>query len=339
MDLLPRPGTRGDHRVRGPRSRRRGRHNPEGQGTTCAERGRGRRGRNLGRRARRYAGVVLRSVAPRGSPRHARPGGGRRARPRPHGPPRSAAGAWPIGERFGQRVSSSGSTRTPASGVDELGRSATRVATTGRPQAIASSSAWPNGSTRLGWQRTSRPRGSCESRRAGRGPARVTPVLPSSSPAAAPRRRRSGSPRRAVRRRRARRTTFLRWVRAPTQRYAGPLPSSGRAGSSGKRARSTPQSTTSVLPRASGILASSSRRRKSETATTAAARRTTARVASFDTGDRADVADVLAVRGDDERRPRGESADQPGRNEEVRVDDVGSEPPGGRECVSRQEPA
>src|SRR5581483_1535653 len=35
-----------------------------------------------------------------------------------------------------------------------------------------------------------------------------------------------------------------------------------------------------------------------------------------------DVADVAAVRGDDERRAAGERGDQPGRNEEVRVDDV-----------------
>ena len=42
-----------------------------------------------------------------------------------------------------------------------------------------------------------------------------------------------------------------------------------------------------------------------------------------DPRDRADVADVPPVRGDDERRATGERGDQPGGNEEVRVDHVG----------------
>ena len=40
-------------------------------------------------------------------------------------------------------------------------------------------------------------------------------------------------------------------------------------------------------------------------------------------GIRADVAHVAAVRGDDERRATCERGDQTGRDEEVRVDDVG----------------
>ncbi len=44
-----------------------------------------------------------------------------------------------------------------------------------------------------------------------------------------------------------------------------------------------------------------------------------------DAGELADVADVAAVGGDDERRPRRERGDQPRRDEEVRVDDVGPE--------------
>ena len=51
--------------------------------------------------------------------------------------------------------SSSGSTSTPASGGTNSGGPPTRVATTERPEAMASSVARPNGSTRLGWQTTS----------------------------------------------------------------------------------------------------------------------------------------------------------------------------------------
>ena len=49
---------------------------------------------------------------------------------------------------------------------------------------------------------------------------------------------------------------------------------------------------------------------------------------AFDSGDRADVAHVLTVGGDDERRARGECADETGGDEEVRVDDVRMRPPG-----------
>ena len=56
--------------------------------------------------------------------------------------------------RAASASTSSGSTRTPASGGTNSGGPPIRVATTERPQAIASSSAWPSGSTRLGWQRT-----------------------------------------------------------------------------------------------------------------------------------------------------------------------------------------
>ena len=46
-----------------------------------------------------------------------------------------------------------------------------------------------------------------------------------------------------------------------------------------------------------------------------------------DAGDRADVGDVLAVRGDDERRARRERGGEAGGNEKVRVRDVRVEPP------------
>ncbi len=48
-----------------------------------------------------------------------------------------------------------------------------------------------------------------------------------------------------------------------------------------------------------------------------------------DAADPADVGDVLAVSGDDERRAGGERGGEAGRNEEVRVDDVGPEAAGG----------
>jgi hypothetical protein len=44
-------------------------------------------------------------------------------------------------------------------------------------------------------------------------------------------------------------------------------------------------------------------------------------------GHRADVPHVAAVRRDDERRVRGERGDQPARNEEVRVHDIGARRP------------
>ena len=62
-------------------------------------------------------------------------------------------------------------------------------------------------------------------------------------------------------------------------------------GCGAKRSRSTPQSTTSVLPRASGTFASSSPRSQSETAITAAARRATRRVAARTPG----IAPTLAT--------------------------------------------
>ena len=99
----------------------------------------------------------------------------------------------------------------------------------------------------------------------------------------------------------------------------------GSASRGAKRSRSTPQSTTSVFPRASGTavlepLAQPARDRDH------ASRRDGRRIGSpRDARDRADVRDVLAVRGDDERRARRERGGEAGGNEEVRVGDVGME--------------
>jgi len=65
-----------------------------------------------------------------------------------HGTGSSAAARIPSA----MAATSSGSTRTPQASVTYSGGPPTLVATTGRPLASASSSAWPCGSTRLGWQ-------------------------------------------------------------------------------------------------------------------------------------------------------------------------------------------
>ena len=119
---------------------------------------------------------------------------------------------------------------------------------------------------------------------------------------AARRRRRSASPRRAARTRRASRSTFLRSVSAPTQRKAGRV--AGRRAASGRNARGrrrsrSPRSSRAPRGRAARAARGGSPRRRSRVL----ARRTTSRVAARTPGIRADVRDVLAVRGDDERRP------------------------------------
>jgi len=54
-----------------------------------------------------------------------------------------------------------------------------------------------------------------------------------------------------------------------------------------------------------------------------AARRATKRVAARMPGSQPTLRTVATVRGHDERRPAGDCADQPGRDEKVCVDDVG----------------
>ena len=98
--------------------------------------------------------------------------------------------------------------------------------------------------------------------------------------------------------------------------------------------------TTSVFGAASGIDATSRSRSHSETAITAAAPCTTRRAGAADEGVLGQIGDVLAVRGDDERRARRTRREQraePGRKEEVGVDDVGPEPPR-RPHRTRREP-
>ena len=66
----------------------------------------------------------------------------------------------------------------------------------------------------------------------------------------------------------------------------------------------------------------------------AAARRQSQLVARRDGGVRSRVRDVLAVRGDDERRSRRERGDEARGHEEVRVDDVRAERPRGSPRVA-----
>ena len=221
--------------------------------------------------------------------------------------------------------SSSGSTSTPASAGTNSGGPPTRVATTDRPDASASSADWPNGSTSDGWQTTSA-RGDLAGDpvvrdRAGELDAWPSLELAAQWPDADERQRSLAEP--LERAREAHDVLPLR------QRADADEPRPGAVGaraSARKRSRSTPQSTTSVLPRASGTAASSRVAQPAETAITVCARRTTSRVASRTTGELGGVRDVLAVRGDDERRARQQRGREAGRDEKVRVDDVRPEP-------------
>ena len=178
-----------------------------------------------------------------------------------------------------------------------------RVATTGAPHAIASRIDCPNGSSSdgaaddVGGGEPARHR-----RRAGRGRRRARRARPSSAAAQRPvadeRERAAAEPRERV----GEPHDVLALGQRPDVRRTPATRAPPRAPRRAKRSRSTPESTTSVLPRASGSLRSSSRRRYSET-------RDHRRRAAYDAPrqrrdarHRADVADVAAVRGDDERR-------------------------------------
>ena len=126
----------------------------------------------------------------------------------------------------------------------------------------------------------------------------------------------------------ASRTTFLRSISEPTQRNAGLGP--GARSRTRKRSRSTPQFTTSVFdaawaiggdePVAQPLRDGDHRRRALDDPSR---RRADERILG-------QVRDVLPVRRDDERRPRctrREQRAEPGRKEEVGVDDVRPEAP------------
>ena len=215
-----------------------------------------------------------------------------------------------LGGRPGGRVrrrERGGGSRAPADdrssslGIDEdagLRSARTRAArrrASRRPSARSPSPRASPGRTArpaLGWQTTSAAatqRG--DLRRAGPGRRGGRPAGPRGRRGAGRRRRTRACRGRAARRRARARMTFLRSSRVPTQTNAGPSPSQpsslarGAGSAPRKRSRSTPESTTSVLPRASGTLRlelarAGSRRRRPR----AAARRTTARVAAATPG-------------------------------------------------------
>ena len=118
--------------------------------------------------------------------------------------------------------SSSGSTRTPASGVTNSGGPPTRVATTERADAIASSVASPNGSTRLGWQTTSEAAIQAGTVVVAHAAGEPIPGRPSSAARSGPSPTNVSvpSPRRSNAR--ASRRTFFRSESAPRQRNAVP---------------------------------------------------------------------------------------------------------------------
>ena len=155
---------------------------------------------------------------------------------------------------------SSGSTSTPDSAVTNSGGPPNRVATTERLHAIASSSAWPNGSSRAGPQTTAAADNqpgteSCVTR-----PTTLVPGRPSSDDRSGPSPTKVSDPPSRRENASASLTTFFRPVREPTWTKAGDS-SSAALGAASKRSRSTPESTTSVLPRASGSRSQSSRSR------------------------------------------------------------------------------
>ena len=238
--------------------------------------------------------------------------------------------------------SSVGSTSTPASGVTNSGGPPTRVATTERADAMASSVARPNGSTRLGWQTTS-----AAAIHAGTSPwstrptTRIAPV-PSSAPRSGPSPTKVSVPSPRCSNARARRRTFLRSVSAAEaeKRRTVRLEPSVRACGFGVARSEALEVDAAVdhlgLAAASGTASSSWARNHEETAITVAARRTTWRVARRTPRLRADVRDVLAVRGDDERRARRECSGETCRYEEVRVDDLRIEAPRRASGISEQ---
>ena len=207
----------------------------------------------------------------------------------------------------------------PASGGTNSGGPPIRVATTERPQAIASSSAWPSGSTRLGWARTrlsasSRGISSCGTR-----PSRRTPFaslqLRPEGPVAGKGERSLAETRERV----GEAHDVLPLVeRADAEKAGRP----GRR--LGDREALAVDAARDDLHLAAGlgqlrlelppqVVGDADHRRRPPH--DEAGRGRHAR-------ERADVADVPAVCGDDERGAAGERGDQAGRDEEVRVDHV-----------------
>ena len=127
-------------------------------------------------------------------------------------------------------------------------------------------------------------------------------------------------------------------ARSASRRRRRPGPRAGRAGAAVKRSRSTPQLTTSVLPRASGTDCSSRARSQSETAITVAAPRTTRRMNGRTNGYSVALATSwpCAVTTSGAPTARAATVPEAGREKEVRVDDIGTEAAGGPDRAQRE---
>ena len=216
------------------------------------------------------------------------------------------------------------------------------MATTERSLAIASSSAWPKGSTRLGWQTTS-----------AAATQRATCVVRDAADDADPRPALEGVAQRAVADERepalaealegAREPHHvLALVSEPTQRKAGPSPFQS---SSARAARGSAPLEQPEVDAAVDHLGLAARLRdprlelRAEVVGDGDERGCAAGDGAGgrpDARDRADVADVVAVRGHDERCARRERGEQARRDEEVGVDDVRPEAAGGPRQPSRR---
>ena len=134
-------------------------------------------------------------------PRHLQPDVVRA--PRRRARPRSVTAATAaVSSARASSAASSGSTSTPASGGTNSGGPPIRVATTERPHAIASSSAWPNGSISAGPQTTSAALSQPGTSSCGTRPTTRTPVAPlergAQRPVADERQRAAAEPRERV---------------------------------------------------------------------------------------------------------------------------------------------
>ena len=281
-------------------------------------------------RPRRRAPVAR----PRGAPRSARPDGARRAPRRPRAPRRSVAAARPPPSAAASASSSAGRrARRPRAARTRAARRPASRRPSGRRPAPRASRARTARRGSAG-RRRPRPRASAGPASCGTGPTTTTPGRPRARARSGPSPTNASEPSPWRANASARRTTFLRSLeRAEAEeRRAVGLPAEPRRAPrrvvrARSAARSTPQSITSVFraprgrPPRAGRGASPRPRRPRRARRTASAwsRRGSARALG--------VRDVLAVGGQDGRAPAREHGEQARRDEEVRVDDVGPEPP------------
>ena len=258
------------------------------------------------------------------------------APPRPRAPRRSAtAASAAVSSARASSPTSSGSTSTPASGGTNSGGPPIRVATTLRPHAIASSSAWPNGSISAGPQTTSAAlsqrghvvvRDAADDANAGRALRACARSGPSPTNVSEPRPSRANAS--------ASRTTFLRSVSEPTCTNAG-CSSCGRRRDRGEPLEvdagvDAPPSCRAPRAAAPRARAAGSPRRRSRSPRA----RTTLRVRRATPG----TAPMLRTSRPCAVTTSGASTsrrEEPGRHEEVRPDDVRRRAPRARVGAAR----